>query len=179
MNVNQILNMALELLGIKDITVAAGSEDERLSALVNALGVAYLQLITEYAPLEKEEAITVSEGGFDTSLLSENLFDVARLSNAEGEAVKCRLKGRTLLAEEGSYSLRYYYLPQAYPAIGGTVELPPQVTLPLFARGVAAEYALESLQYEESLLHERKYKEGLMKVLAPHAEKRIPVRRWI
>lgn len=179
MNVNDILNKALDLLGITDVTVTAGSTDARLAKLVNALGVTYLQLITEYVPLEKEESVTVSGGSLDLTTLTETLFDVARLFDDEGKAVKCRLRGRTLLAEDGNYRLRYYYLPQSYPAVGGTVNLPPQVTLPLIARGVAAEYALESLMYEESLLHDRKYKEGLMKVLSPHTEKRISVGRWI
>ena len=179
MNVNDILNKALTFLGIEDLTVTAGSSDARLTKLVNALGVVYLQLITEYAPLEKEESITVTGGSFDLSTLSDNLFDIVRLSDASGAPINCRRRGNTLLAEDGSYRLRYYRLPQAYPAIGGTVEVPSQVTLPLLARGVAAEYALESLLYEESLLQERKYKEGLMKVLSPHAEKRLTVKRWI
>ena len=179
MNVNDILNKALDLLGIRDVTVSSQSTDERLAKLVNALGVTYLQLITEYAPLEKEESVTVTGGSFDLTTLGETIFDVARLTDLSGNVVKCRMRGRTLRAEDGRYTLRYYYLPQSYPAIGGVVTLPPQVTLPLIARGVAAEYALESLMYEESLLHDRKYKEGLMRALSPHAEKRIAVKRWI
>ena len=179
MNVNDVLNKALDLLGIKDITVTPTEEDERLARLVNALGVVYLQLVTEYAPLEREISITVSGGTWNAGALSEPLFDVVRVTDGKGRSVKCRLRGRTLLAEDGEYTLRYYALPSAYPAIGSTIEVAPQVTLPLLARGVAAEYALESLMYEESLLHERKYKEGLMKVLSPHAEKRIACGRWI
>ena len=179
MNVNDILNKAISLLGIKDLTVSASSQDGRLSDLVNALGVAYLRLITEYAPLEKEESITVTGGSFLTSGLTSKIFDAVRLTNGVGRSVKCRLRGGSLLAEDGSYTLRYYYLPQSMPAIGGTVEVAPQVTLPLFAEGVAAEYALENMMYEESLLFERRYKEGLMKVLTPHAPKTLTVKRWI
>jgi len=179
MNVNDILNKALSLLGISDVTVQANSTDARLAKLVNALGVTYMQLITEYSPLEKEESITVSGGSFDLGTLTEHIFDVARLNDGEGNAVTCRKKGETLLAEDGSYTLRYYYVPSAYPAIGGTVEIPTQITLPLIARGVAAEYAMESLLYEESLLHDKKYKEGLARALAPHSGKRVSVRRWI
>ncbi|HCU56589.1 MAG TPA: hypothetical protein DIC18_04600 [Clostridiales bacterium] len=179
MNVNDILNKALDLLGITDVTVAAGSTDERLLKLVNALGVCYMQLITEFAPLEKEESITVSGGSFSTSSLTSPIFDVAKLYDAENKTVKCRLQGGRLYAEDGTYTLCYYYLPSSYPAIGGSVEVVPQVTLPLLARGVAAEYALESLLYEESLLHERKYKEGLKKVLSPHREKHLAFGRWI
>ena len=179
MNVNDILNKALSLLGITDVTVATPSTDERLSRLVNALGVSYMQLITEYAPLESESSITVSDGSFDLTTLTENFFDVVRLTDESGKGVKFRLRGRTLIAEDGVYTLRYYRLPSSYPAIGGTVDVPPQITLPLLARGVAAEYALEALQFEESILHERKYKEGLAKVLAPHAAKRISFGKWI
>ena len=179
MNVNDILNKTLALLGIGDLTVASNSSDARLAKLVNALGVCYMQLITEYTPLEKEETITVTGGSFDATTLSSTIFDVVKLSEKGGKSVKCRLRGRTLIAEDGCYTLRYYYLPNAYPAIDGTVEVPPQITLPLLARGVAAEYALESMLYEESLLHERKYKEGLKAVLSPHAEKQVTVGRWI
>jgi len=179
MNVNEILNKALSLLGITDLTIAPGNADPRQSRLVNALGVAYQELITEYAPLEKEENVTVSGGTADLSSLSERLYDVVRLTDGSGEAVVCRLRGTTLVAKDGNYRLRYYYLPNAVPAIGGTVETAPQVTLTLFARGVAAEYAFEAMLYEEALLQERKYKEGLMRVLTPHAAKRITVKRWI
>ena len=179
MNVNEILNKALSLLGITDLAVAVGNSDPRQARLVNALGVAYLQLITEYAPLEKEENVTISGGAFDLTGLSETLFDVVRLTDAEREAVAFRMRGHTLVAENGTYTLRYYYLPQSMPAVGGTLELPPRVTGSLLARGVAAEYAFESMLYDEGLLHERKYKEGLMRTLTPHAEKRLSVRKWI
>lgn len=179
MNVNDILNQALALLGIEDLTVSSESTDARLGKLVNALGVCYLQLITEYAPLEKEEEITVTGGTYDASTLTERIFDAVKLTDRSGGQVACKLKGGTLYAEDGQYVLRYYYLPSSYPAIGGTVETAAQITLPLLARGVAAEYALESMLYEESILHERKYKEGLRKVLVPHAEKRVRIRRWI
>ena len=179
MNVNDILNKALSLLGIDDVTVSSESSDARLARLVTALGVSYMRLITEYAPLEREETITVANGAFDLATLNSTFFDAVRLTSEEGKSVSFRLRGRTLLVGSGNYTLRYYALPSAYPAIGGTVEVAPQITLDLFARGVAAEYALASMMYEESLLHERKYKEGLMKALSVRGVKSIPVKRWI
>ena len=180
MNVNDILSKALALLGVEDVTVSAGSTDPRLARLVTALGVAYMRLITEYAPIEKEASVTVTGGSCDLSTLDQPLFDAVRLTEDGGNtAVPFRLRGRTLMARDGSYTLRYYALPSAYPAVGGSVEVSPKVTLDLFARGVAAEYAMASMMYEESLLHERKYKEGLMKALTPHATKTFSIKRWI
>ena len=180
MNVNDILNKSLKLLGIEDVTVAAGNSDARLTRLVNALGVAYMQLITEYAPLEKEETVTVTSGECALSSLSATLFDVVRLKDASGKDVKCHVRGGKLLTEkDGSYRLTYYYLPSSYPAVGGTMTLPERITADLFARGVAAEYALESLLYEEAVTHERKYKEGLLNVLSCHKKLHLEARRWI
>ena len=179
MNVNDILTKALALLGVEDVTVSAGSTDARLAKLVTALGVAYMRLITEYAPIEKEASVTVSGGSYDLTTLEHPVFDALRLIDEWGESVPFRLRGRTLLAGDGRYTLRYYALPAAYPAVGDTIEVSPKVTLDLFARGVAAESAMASMMYEESLLHERKYKEGLMKALAPHGTKTVSVKRWI
>ena len=179
MNVNDVLEQAIKLLGIPDLTLSTEEDDARLDVLVNALAVCYLRLITEYVPLEREETVTVSGGSFDTNTLQEPFFDVIKLIDQKGEGAKFRLRGRTLLAEDGTYTLRYGCLPQSYPALDGTLEVAPQITLPLLARGVAAEYALSSMMYEESLLHERKYKEGLMKVLTPRAAKHLTVKRWI
>lgn len=179
MNVNELLEQSIKLLGIQDLTVSAQNTDPRLACLVNALAVCYLRLITEYAPLEREESVTVSGGTFDTSTLTEPFFDAVKLADEKGESAKFRLRGKYIVAEDGTYLLRYDTLPQSYPAIGGTIEVAPQITLPLLARGVAAEYALASMMYEESILHERKYKEGLMKVLTPHAAKHVTVKRWI
>ena len=180
MNVNEILNRSLALLGIHDAVVAAGTTDARVLNLVTALGVTYVRLITEYAPLEREAQISVSGGSFDASTLPETIFDAVRLSDEAGKPVSFRLRGHTLLAEDGAYTLRYYALPASYPQIGGTVEVAPQITVDLLARGVAAEYAMASMMYEESLLHERKYKEGLVKAFAPRGAKSLPqVKRWI
>jgi len=180
MNVNDILNKALKLLGITDLEVSASSSDARLARLVNALGVTYMQLITEYAPLEKEESVTVTNGEYSLSGLSAAVFDVVRLTDADGDAVKCRIRGGKLYAEkDGNYKLLYYSLPASYPAINGTVTVREQITVDLLARGVAAEYALESMMYEEALLHERKYKEGLSNVLSEHKSARIGFTRWI
>ena len=180
MNVNDILNKALKLLGIDDVTVIVGSSDARLTRLVNALGVAYMQLITEYAPLEKEEAVTVTGGECALSALSATLFDVVRLRDLSDKTVKCHIRGGKLLTEnDGAYRLTYYYLPSSYPAAGGTIVLPERITADLFARGVAAEYALESLLYEEAVTHERKYKEGLLNVLSCHKRLHVEAKRWI
>jgi len=180
MNVNDILNKALKLLGITDVTVSQNSTDQRLARLVNALGVAYMQLITEYAPLEKQESITVTSGEYTLSSLGETLFDVVRLTDADGVEVKCRIRGGKLYTDkDGQYTLLYYGIPSSYPAIGGTVTVRPQITLDLLARGVAAEYALESLLYEEAVTHERKYKEGLLNVLSDHKRLRLDAKRWI
>ena len=179
MNVNDILSKSLELLGIRDAVISANTTDARVLSLVTALGVTYFRLITEYAPLEREADISVTNGSYDTASLAENLFDAVRLTDEKGQAISFRLRGRTLLARDGNYTLRYYALPGAYPAIDGTVEVAPQVTVDLLARGVAAEYAASALMYEESLLNERKYKEGLAKALSSHAERRLPVKRWI
>ena len=178
MNVNDILNKALELLSIRDAAVEAGTTDQRVLSLVTALGVTYMRLITEYAPLEREAAVTVQNGTFDASTLPEPLFDAVRLDEA-GRPVSFRMRGKTLLAKDGVYTLRYYAFPSAYPAIGGAVEVAPQIALDLLARGVAAEYAAANLMYEESVLHERKYKEGLMKALSPRKTALITVKRWI
>ena len=75
MNVNEILNRSLALLGIHDAVVAAGTRDVRVLNLVTALGVTYVRLITEYAPLEREAQISVSGGSFDASTLPETIFD--------------------------------------------------------------------------------------------------------
>jgi len=180
MNVNDILNKAVSLLGISDLTVSQGSTDSRLMRLVNALGVTYMQLITEYVPLEKQESITVTNGECALSALTSTLFDVVRLTDAKGKEVKCKIRtGKILTEKDGNYTLTYYYVPNAYPTIGGTVTVKEQITCDLLARGVAAEYALESLMYEEAVMHERKYKEGLLNVLSSHKSLRLEAKRWI
>ena len=180
MNVNDILNKALSMLGIGDVTVSGESTDPRLAKLVNALGVAYMQLITEYAPLEKEESVVIANGECSLSSLGAKLFDAVRLTDGDGRQVKCRVRGGKLLADEdGTYMLDYYYIPSSYPVIGGTIEVREQITTELIARGVAAEYALESLLYEEAITHERKYKEGLLNVLSQHKAVRVATPRWV
>ena len=180
MNVNDILNKALKLLGITDVTVSAGNTDPRLTKLVNVLGVTYMQLVTEYAPIEKAETVAIVGGECPLGNLSSAVFDIVRLTDADGNEVKCRIRGDKLCAEkDGSHKLLYYTLPTSYPAIGGTVTVREQITTDLLARGVAAEYALESMLYDEALLHERKYKEGLQNVLSCHRSVRIGCERWI
>jgi len=180
MNVNDILNKALKLLGIGDVTVSDESTDPRLAVLVNALGVTYMQLITEYAPLEKEESVTISHGEAAVTSLSAAVFDVVRLTDETGSEIKCRMRGGKIIADrDGTFRLTYYYLPAAYPAIGGSLEVRRQITADLLARGVAAEYALESMLYEEALLHDKKYKEGLQNVLSVHRSVRVDGKRWI
>ena len=180
MNVNDILNKALKLLGIDNLTVSAQSSDPRLAKLLNALGVTYMQLVTEYAPIEKEESVTVVSGEYSLSGLTAAVFDVVRLTDEQGNGVKCRIRGGKLYAEkDGTHRLLYYSLPNSYPTIGGTVTVREQITTDLLARGVAAEYALESMMYEEALLHERKYKEGLSNVLSAHKSFHVDCERWI
>ena len=177
MQVNELLNKAAMLLGEK-ITVEQAPTDERAVRLVNALGVAYMRLVTEYAPLEAEEGISIAGGEYALSGLSKKFFDVVKLVSGS-EKVKCRVRGGKLFAEDGAYVLTYCYTPSSYPAIGGTVEVPPRVSLDLLACGVAAEYALEAMMYEEATLFEKRYKEGLANVLTSRREIRLPLGRWL
>ncbi len=178
MQVNEILNKAATLLG-ENLTAEGSPTDERTARLVNALGVAYMRLITEYAPLEEEESITVSNGSFELSALTKRFFDVVKLVRSGGGKAKCKVRGGSLFAEDGSYSLRYCYTPNSYPALGGTIEMPPRVSPDLFASGVAAEYALESMLFEEATLFEKRYKEGLANVLSSRREITLPFGRWL
>ena len=178
MQVNELLNKAASLLG-ENLNVATAATDERTLRLLNALGVSYMQLITEYAPLAAKENITVQNGELDLATLSKRFFDVEKLVGTDGGKQRCRVKGGKLYAPNGSYVLFYYYTPASYPALGGTIEVSPRVSLDLLARGVAAEYALESMMYEEAALFEKRYKEGLANVLSSRKEIELPCGRWI
>ncbi len=178
MQVNELLNKAATLLG-ENVSVPANASDERMVRLVNALGVAYMQLVTEYAPLEQKETITVQNGEYDLSSLSKKFFDAVKLVRSDGEKERFRVRNGKLFAADGTYTLFYCYAPSSYPAIGGTIEVSSRVSLDLLARGVAAEYALESMMYEEASLFEKRYKEGLANVLSSRKELRLPCGRWI
>lgn len=178
MQVNEILNKAAMLLG-ENLTVEESPTDERTARLVNALGVTYMRLITEYAPLEEQATITVSGGEFSLASLPKKFFDVIKLVCSGGGKARSKVRGGKLFAEDGSYSLLYSYTPNSYPSLGGTVEMPPRVSLDLLASGVAAEYALESMLFEEATLFEKRYKEGLANVLSSRKEITLPFGRWL
>lgn len=179
MQVNEILSRAASFLGLGDVTIQENSTDDRVSKLVNALGVAYVQLVTEYVHLEKEETVSIENGEKALSELSENFFDAVQLKDESGLSVRFRVRGGKLFAEDGTYRLRYYYAPSSFPEIGEEIEVPLLVSAELFARGVAAEYALENMMYEEASLFEKRYKDGLLNVLAPHKKASVRFGRWI
>ncbi len=182
MTVKEILKAAAVELGIADQVEAYFAGDypdgiTEVNALLRCFNLVENELAIDYLPLYAEEEIYSATGAIYFSVFSKPVVRVIHVVDESGNDAPFKLFPKYLKTQGGKVVIRYTYTPKE-KTVDGESDFPANVSLRLFAYGIAAEYSLASGMFEDAAIWEKKYKDAITAAYRVSPCRRIRSRRW-
>lgn len=152
--------------------------EKNLRIILDCINIAYLHICTEKYLLYKTESITVTNNCFDIDNLSQKLFKIKDITNAYGY-VKIKLDAKKILLPNGTYTIKYAYLPQELNFDDEINSFNGKLTLLALSYGVCGKFCLIKNLFEEAESWESKFEKSLTQSFKKIGEIKIKSRRWI
>lgn len=161
MEVNKVIKQVATLLQLTNVINAnfddfenADSQTKKdVNLILSSINEVLSDVATEFIPLKTSENITVSGGAFDLTTLSNTFYKLAKVHTNK----KYSVDFETLIIENGSYKLDYFYLPEEYELDDDIEEFDSRLTVYNLAFGVAAEFCAISGNYSEAEMWNSKF----------------------
>ena len=184
MKVKDVIKQVAIFLGLTNVMDANLDNFENLNLqtkkdinlILSSVNEVLCDIATDYLFLEKEENIAVSGGSFDFSNLTEAYYKFVDLKTTKDY----KIDFESLKIEDGTYVIRYQYLPKNY-ALTDTISGFERLTLYALCYGVAEEFCLISGNYSESEMWHSKFENAMNVAQKPvNAKVRtLKNRRWL
>lgn len=184
MKVKDVIKQVAIFLGLTNVIDANLDDFENLdlqtkkdiNLILSSVNEVLCDIATDYLLLQKEETIEVSGGSFCFSDLSEAFYKFESIDTTNDY----KIDFETLKIEDGTYTIRYQYLPKICE-ISDTISGFERLTLYALCYGVAEEFCLISGNYAESEMWHSKFENAMMVAKRPINAKlgTLKQRRWI
>lgn len=154
MTLRDALEKALEI--VNDGSIDLETESEKQKTLIGSAKMICHELSSVYASPVTEEEIEFSLFKADYSIFSERVKDIISVKSGSRRLAFSPQNRYVAIAENGSFSVKYSYIP-AEPTLDGELDLPPAITDGHLAWGIAAEYLFRMGFIEEANVYKNRY----------------------
>ncbi len=183
MKLREVVDKAVFYLGLSDELILEGSNatpetNKKIATLIRCANVIQGEIASDYIPLIAKETVTSDNYELQYSYFSRRLISINSCLY-KGRKIKFKVYPTYLeVSENGEIEVQYNYLPED---IGLDDDVPYLATLSpsTFAYGIAGEYAIVNKMYEEAILFERRFKEGMVSDTSIKNATYVKERRWI
>ena len=182
MEINDVIKQVATYLQMSNVTGANLENVENLDTqtvrdinlILSCINEVLCDISTDYLPLKASEEITVLNGEFSLSGLSQDFHKLISISPNLPHVIR----QNTLYVDSGTYSVEYQYLPEVYE-VGDTIEdFDTRLTIYALSFGVAAEFCLISGNYSESEMWNSRF-ESAMQVAKRRNLVNLKGRKWL
>lgn len=183
MKLYEILDIAIMYLGLEEELVVQGANrtslnNKKIKCLIRCANTIYSEIATDYMRLRHKEKIYAIDNRVSYQSFEKRIIDIEKIIK-ENKAISYTIYPNYLeVSEDGELEIIYHYLPKELELdseVAYNVCLAPTT----FASGVASEYALVNNMYDEALVYERKFKEGMRANQHNKKSQTIKSRRWL
>lgn len=143
----------------------ASEEDlaEEYNTLTFCLLEAYNEIASDYHPLYNTEKIVVSDKKFDLTTLKKKFRNVKSLKNINEKEQKFEIEYNNLIAENGTYTLKYRYLPDSAEIDNDEMQnFDGKISESVLCYGTCAYYCLKFNISDSFSLWDTKFKQALL-----------------
>lgn len=143
----------------------ASEEDlaEEYNTLTFCLLEAYNEIASDYHPLYNTEKIVVSDKKFDLTTLKKKFRSVKSLKNINEKEQKFEIEYNNLIAENGTYTLKYRYLPDSAEIDNDEMQnFDGKISESVLCYGTCAYYCLKFNISDSFSLWDTKFKQALL-----------------
>lgn len=182
----EILRLTATLLGLGDVIKYIDEEngDEQAEAKVDELIFHLNKVVREitgaFYPLTNEELlISNKDAEIDFATFSKTPCKIREVINRIGLGVDFQmgLSGVKVGLANYCYKVKYNYLPEPVTKLSDPLNLPIGLEAYIVCYGIAEEYALSRLLYDEAQMWRAKYVNSLDKLINRISEKRFAARK--
>ncbi len=184
----EILKLSATLLGLDDVVNYLSDTSQEISqevaTKINELLVftnyVLREVTKDYYPLSYEEKVDSNDQcQILFSKLSKNAISIKDIKNMSNLSVTFNLYPDYIKvgSPNNSYKIFYNYVPECIQDMSQDITLPLGLDYFIICYGVASEYALSKLLYNEADMWETKFKNSLENIKSRVGERRFCARR--
>ncbi len=183
-----IIKLTATFLGLDDVVnyldASEPEKDESNEKIINEL-IVYLNYVVrevtkEYYPLSRQDKVTSNEQcQIPYSSLEKSAVSIKDVKNSLGLSVKFELYPEYISVQSAQkeYFVSYNYTPASVSNIDDELVLPLGLDYFVISYGIASEYALSKLLYDEAELWQTKFRNSLERVKSRVGERRFQARK--
>lgn len=159
--------------------VSTDEQKRELNILLRCLNLVYNQIATDYIPLIHTEKIATINGEFLLKNFDKKIIDIKKVEDKFGIKTTFKLYPDKILTINGEISITYTYQPEELININSEMEsFSEKVSERVMSYGLAMEYSFISGLYDDALIWEKRFKDGLKIASRNKSDMKLPPRRW-
>lgn len=167
--------LARTMENLPEFVTVQAEKDIRL--ILDCINIVQMQICTDYHTLICEESLTSINGAIVIDNLSQQLYKIKQIS-LNGENVKYTYFGNKILVGEGSYQIKYAFIPKEVGFDSTLESHNGNLTVVTLAYGVCSQFCLIKGLQTEAEMWKKMFEEGLNKNFKKLGEIRVKPRRW-
>lgn len=151
--------------------------DKDLRLILDCINIVQMRICTEFHTLLSEENIVVENGEFEIENLSQKLYKIKQIS-AQNESVKYSYFENKILLSDGSYKIKYAFIPNDVGFTDSVETHNGNLTLLTIAYGVCSQFCTIKGLSDEAQQWEDKFTQSIAKNFKKLGQIEIKPRRW-
>ena len=152
--------------------------EKELRLLLDCINITQTQIASENNYLLKVEDITVENESFDIDTLSQKLYKIKDITS-DNEKRNFDFIGNKIVIKNGSYKLKYAYLPDEVDFDDSIETHGGKVSILAFCYGVCNKYLLIKNMFDEANFWQEKFDKSISLCFRKLGEIKIKNRRWL
>ena len=182
MKVKDVVIMAATQLGIGDniktyLNGASTGYKAQAELLLHCFNLVENELALDYISLIKQETLAVSKGKLAYESFTSDVVRIVKVEDANGVSLPYKLFASYMEVDAEQVCVTYAYTPKVI-VMTDESDFQAFVSERLFSYGMAAEYCMATGLYEEAVIWDKKYKEGIEAARRLARGGRMPSRGW-
>ena len=182
MKVSDVVVMAAVQLGIGDSVKAYVNGTSSLyksqgELLVHCFNLVENELALDYIPLIKQETLAVNKGKLAYESFTSDVVRIVKVTDEKGVNLPYKLFASYMEVDAKQVCVTYAYTPNV-KVLTDESDFQAFVSERLFSYSMAAEYCMATGLYEEAVVWDKKYKEGIEAARRVARGGRMPSRGW-
>ena len=185
MTVKEILKLAIEFVGEKELAIKLDTEEElseketeKMKTMLSCFNLVNQEIAGEYLPFLTREDVDVMSGKIFFSDLSKTVINIYEVKDKFGFNLPFKVISNCVEVKRKPKSVIYSFLPEML-TLDDEVEFFNGLSARVYAYGIASEFLLQSGLGDDAEIWEERYKESLFILSRKRGEHRLPKRSWL
>ena len=184
MKTREVVRSSALMLGRTDVVKYLDGEStivtdtlETVNLLTNLCSLVVDELSATYIPLIRKETVGFANGKYSLIQFRDKIVKIIAVYGADGKKVDFSVDEYYVFANVSECVVEYHYSPKNYDLEDEIGYSNKEVSVTALAYGVTAEYCITQGQFEQAVMHHKRYVDAIAEICLPKNRK-IKARSW-